>query len=418
MELPLRAIARACQHAPYALALALLVAPVSGQEWTRFRGPNGAGESEAEGIPVQWTDTDYRFKVELPGTGYSSPVLWGDRLIVTSALDSDGTQVVQCLSAADGKAVWRREFSSKTYSKHQFNGFASSTPTVDAQRVYFCYATPEKYTVAALNLGDGRDAWSRDLGPFASQHGFGSSPILYDGMLVLPNEQDGKSSVVALDAATGKDRWTCPRRTTNAAFSTPCVFQPEGGPPQLIVSSWAHGPSGLDPKTGEMLWDVPVFRNRVVGSPLIVEGLIFAAAGTGGIGRQMLAVRPGAAGKKAEVAYELSGSLPYVCTPVARGDLLFSWFDKGVVTCLDAPSGKVHWRERIGGEYFSSPVRVRDRVYNTTRDGEMVVLAADKQYKLLARFPLGERTHATPAVAGGVMYLRTVSHVMAVGGAK
>lgn len=408
---------RAFKRAPCAILLLLLAAPAAAQEWSRFRGPNGSGESEAQGIPVQWTEKDYRWKVELPGAGYSSPVLWADRLIVTSAMDNDATLVVQCLEAATGKTIWRRAFASRTHDKHQFNGYASSTPAVDAQRVYFCYANPRKYTVAAVELADGRDAWSRDLGPFRSEHGFGSSPLLYGGMLIVANEQDGPSSVVALDAATGQDRWTCARRTEKAAFSTPCVFEPEGGPAQIIVSSWAHGPSGIDPKTGRMLWEAPVFRNRVVGSPLVAGGLVFATAGTGGIGRQMVAVRPGdAAGTKAEVVYEPSGSLPYVCTPVARGDLLFSWFDKGVVTCLDVPTGKTHWRERIGGDYFSSPVRVGGRVYNATRDGEMVVLAAEKEYKLLARFPLGERTHATPAVAGGVMYLRTVSHAMAVGG--
>jgi outer membrane protein assembly factor BamB len=116
------------------------------------------------------------------------------------------------------------------------------------------------------------------------------------------------------------------------------------------------------------------------------------------------------------VAYEIKGSLPYVCTPVSRGDLLFSWFDRGVVTCLDAPTGKVHWQERIGGDYFSSPVRVADRLYGISRQGEMVVLAASKQFKELARIDLGEPSNSTPAVAGGVMYVRTNSHLMSIGG--
>lgn len=392
--------------------------PAVGQEWTRFRGPNGSGQSEAASIPVRWGPGDYRWRVKLPGIGYSSPVVWGDRVFVTSALEEDATQILRCLNTADGSLVWERRFASTTHPKHAFNCFASATPALDAGRVYYAFATPQKYTVMALDQAKGHELWRRDLGPFVAEHGFGASPMLYEGRLILANEQDGTSSVVALDAATGKTVWTAARRTEKTAYATPCIYQPERGLAQLIVNSWAHGISSLDPQRGTLNWELPVFRYRVVGSPAIAAGLIFGYCGTGGVGRQMIAVRPGnaATGEKAKVVYEVKQSLPYVCTPVAYGELLFAWFDRGVVTCLDGPTGKVHWRERIGGDYFSSPIRVRDRVYNTSRDGEMVVLSAAKEYKLLARFSLEERTNATPAVSGGVMYLRTVSHLMAVGG--
>jgi outer membrane protein assembly factor BamB len=418
----LEPLARWGKHRPCLLGALLCLMPwlssAAAQEWTRFRGPNGEGASEASTIPVQWTANDYRWRVELPGLGYSSPVLWGQRLFITAGLEQDATQIIQCRSAADGSLLWERRFLSTTHPKHQYNLYAASTPTVDADRVYLAFATPQKYDVIALDQATGRDAWRRDLGPFAGEHGFGTSPILFEGLLILANEQDAESSVVALDAKTGADRWTCPRRTQKTAYATPCIWRPDQGPPQLIADSWAHGVSSIDPRSGKPNWELPVFRNRVVGSPMIAGGLIFAACGTGGIGRQMVAVRPGnpATGTQPKVAYELSGSLPYVCTPVALGNLLFSWFDRGVVTCLDAPTGKIRWRERIGGDYFSSPIRVRDRIYNASRDGEMIVLAAAEQYKLLARFSLGERTHSTPAVANGTMYLRTVSHLMAVGG--
>ncbi len=398
--------------------LAILACPAPAQEWTRFRGPNGSGVSEATTIPVKWTTKDYAWRVKLPGIGYSSPVVWGDRLLVTSALEEDATQIIRCLRTSDGGLIWKREFPSTTHSKHQFNCYASATPTVDAQRVYYVFATPEKYNVIALDQANGKEVWRRDLGKFASQHGFGASPILHNGMLILANEQDGDSSVLALDAATGEPQWTNARRTVKAAFATPCVYTPEQGPAQLIVNSWAHGVSSLDPQNGKLNWELPLFKYRVVGSPVVAGGLIFGSCGTGGVGRQMFAVRPGnpATGTEAKREYEITGSLPYVCTPVARGDLLFSWFDRGVVTCLDAPTGKIHWRKRVEGDFFSSPIRVRDRIYNATRDGEMVVLAAAAEFKELARFSLEERTNATPAVADGVMYLRTVSHLMAIGG--
>lgn len=404
---------------PVVFGLTLIfTSPAFGQNWPRFRGPNGEGVSEATTIPVRWTSEDYRWRVELPGIGYSSPVIWGDRVFTTSAEEGNATQMIHCLRTSDGGSIWKRDFASTTHPKHQYNCYASSTPALDADHVYFCFATPEKYTVMALTQSEGREVWRRDLGPFESQHGFGASPMLFDDLVILPDEQDGASSVVALDRATGEIRWQVERRTEKAAFATPCIYQPETGPPQLILSSWAHGISSLDPRTGKLNWEQAVFKYRVVGSPAMAAGLIFGCCGGGGVGRQMFAVRPGnpATGAESEVAYEVKGSLPYVCTPVAYGDLLFAWFDRGVVTCLDAPTGEIVWRERVGGDYFGSPVRVADRLYCISREGEMVVLAAAREFKELARIDLEERSNSTPAIADGVMYLRTGSHLMAVGG--
>ena len=245
-------------------------------------------------------------------------------------------------------------------------------------------------------------------------------PIVFDGMVILPNEQDGKSSVVALDTATGETRWLAPRRTEKTAYATPCIYQPDEGPAQLIVNSWAHGVSSLDPRTGKTNWEQSVFRYRVVGSPAIADGLIIGYAGGGGRGHQMIAVKPGnpATGATPEVVYEVEKPLPYVCTPIGYGDLLFVWCDGGVVKCLHASTGDVIWEERVGGDYFGSPVVVGDRLYCISREGEMVVLSATRRFEELGRIDLGERSNSTPAVAGGVMYLRTVSHVMALGGRR
>ena len=258
----------------------------------------------------------------------------------------------------------------------------------------------------------------RNLGPFVAEHGFGTSPLVFEDLLIVPNEQDGSSSIDALECQNGNARWHTERRTKKAAYSTPCIFQPENGKPQLILTSWAHGVSSIDPRTGKSSWEMPLFTNRVVGSPIIASGLIFAAAGTGGVGRQMFAIRPGDPeyGREPQVAYEIKGPIPYVVTPVAKDSLVFLWNDQGIVTCLDAPTGKIHWRERLGGDYFGSPVRVGDRLYCISRKGEMVVLAAAEQYRLLARFDLGERSQSTPAVTGDTMFIRTLTRLMAIGG--
>lgn len=402
---------------------------IPGQEWTRFRGPNGSGESQSANIPANWTDHDYKWQIKLPGTGHSSPVVWGDRVYVTATTETDATQIVCCFRTSDGGTVWTRTFAAKPHRKNALTSFASSTPAVDHKRLYVTWigevseagdvgrVDNPSYVLAALDRETGKDVWRRDLGPFEAQHGFGASPILFDDVVIVPNDQDGTSSVIALNCATGKTRWTVPRTSSKAAYSTPVLYAPQGGRPQLILTSLAHGITSLDASSGSKIWELDVLKHRTVGSPMVAAGLIFAAAGEGGAGKVMVAVQPGnpADGSHAKVAYQVEGKLPYVVTPVANGTLLFLWNDQGIVTCLDAPTGKKLWEERVGGKYFGSPVRVQDRVYCISRDGEVVVLSASKQYKLLGRMKLGEASQSTPAISGGVMYLRTLSQLMAIG---
>jgi outer membrane protein assembly factor BamB len=393
---------------------------VLGQEWTRFRGPNGSGESPAAKLPTTWSEKDYRWKVALPGAGHSSPVVWGPRVFVTTGLEEDGRQIVQCRAAADGGLKWQRDIPSGKYHHNALNSYASSTPAADAERLYVTWLAAGRYLVAAFDQADGREVWRRELGPFAAQHGMGASAIVVRDLVIVPNEQDGPSSIVALDSRTGQVRWTQPRKTEKAAYSTPCVF-PEtgGGTGQLILASWAHGLCGLDLQSGKPIWELPLLRFRVVGSPLVLPqaGLIVAQAGEGGVGRQCVVVRPGqpAKGTEPKRLYDVSGSIPYVPTPVGMGMLLFLWSDNGIVSCLDAPTGKLHWRERVGGSYFSSPVRVGDRLYNVARDGRVVVLAASATFARLGESLLGEPSQSTPAVSDGTIYFRTLEHLMALG---
>jgi len=390
----------------------------AGQEWTRFRGPDGCGVSEATTIPVTWTTKDYNWRVKLPGIGHSSPVIWGERIFVTSAIEEDATLILHCLNTADGSLIWKRDFPLTAYRKNEHNSYAAASPALDEDHVYITWATPEHYIVLALDQHKGREVWRRDLGPFIAQHGYGASPIVFEDMVIVTNDQDETSFATALDRATGKTRWKAERRIVKAAYSTPMIFRPEGRAPELILTGWAHGVASLDPHTGKTNWEVDVLNHRVVCSPMSAGGLIFTSCGSGGSGKQMVAVRPAdpAKGVEAGVAYEITNSLPYVPTSVARGRLLFLWSDSGVVACLDALTGEVRWRERVGGNYFGSPVRVRDRIYCMSRDGEMVVVAAADEFKLLGRIDLEEPSQATPAIAGGVMYLRTRSHLMAIGG--
>ncbi len=238
-------------------------------------------------------------------------------------------------------------------------------------------------------------------------------------MVILGNEQDGDSFLIALDARTGETRWKTPRQTVEMAYSTPCVYKPKDGQPALIFDGEPHGISAIAPDTGKLLWEFPdAFDKRSVSSPVIAGDLIIGSCGSGGGGNYVIAVRPGdsANGKKPERAYEVRRSAPYVPTSVCVDEWLFLWSDAGIVSRVHAVTGEVKWQERVGGNFFSSPVWVDGRLFCVSRTGEVVVIAASEKFEVLARNPLGELTHSTPAISGGRMYIHTSQHLLSVGG--
>lgn len=402
------------------LAVAVFLAPamLHGQEWTRFRGPNGAGVSQTR-VPVEWTEQVFRWKIDLPGVGHSSPVLWGERLFVTSGDEDSGRRLLLCLNRNTGEILWTQEYASQKHGKHNLNSFASPTPVVDAERVVHCFATPEEFWVIALTH-DGKELWRRDLGAFKSGHGYGASPIVVEGLVIVPNEQSGPSSLVALDAATGAIRWQTPRKS-QVHFYTPCVNERDGRK-ELIFTNWEQGVTGLDPQTGETRWSADVFdRGHVessIGSPVIAGDLILGVCGWLGHGNEVVAVRPPPGDEQCtgEKVYRIDRGAPLCTTPLVKNGLVFLWSDNGVVACADAATGETHWLRRIGGAFYSSPVAAGDYVYNVSTEGEVIVLDAAKEFRIAARNRLDEGTHATPAIAGGVMYVRTFSGLLAING--
>ena len=411
------------------------LAVAQGNEWTRFRGPNGTGISDATTIPTKWTKDDYNWIVKLPGRSSSSPVVWQDRLCLTCVEKEKATRSVLCLGTGDGQIRWRRDFPYQGYRQHHDNDVASATPTVDADGVVVVWTTPDQVLMLAFDL-NGKPMWERNLGPFVGLHGSATSPIIVDDVVILANDQmhpermkghlpqgyskvPGKSFLIAVDRMTGKTRWKVPRRTELAGYATPCVRHIDGGRPEVIFSGTAHGITSVDLATGKVNWEIDdVFASRTVGSPQLHGDLVFGSHGAGVSGQRFVAVRPVRAGNviKPEVTYEITRNVPLVPSFVVKDGLLFLWADSGIMTCVDAPTGKVHWRERIGGNFYSSPVWVDQRLYCASREGEVVVITADKTYKPLARIPLGEQCFAVPAVADGVMYFRTKSQLFSLGG--
>jgi outer membrane protein assembly factor BamB len=318
----------------------------------------------------------------------------------------------------DGAVLWKRTFPSHAFREHPDNSYAASTPALDGQRVYVCWNTPEEFTLMALNQ-DGTDAWKADLGPFVSQHGGGNSPIVFHDMVVLGNDQEGRESfLAAFDCKTGTPRWKVPRQSSSFSAATPCIVQPEGGSAQIVFTSRSQGMTGIEAATGRVVWSMPdAFDTRTIGSPVTLGGLVFATCGEGAGGHRLVAVNPGMDGSPAKLSYRLTESVPYVPTPLVKGDLLFVWTDSGAVTCAHAGTGKKIWQERVGGSFYGSPVCAGDHLFCISRKGEVVVLAASEKFQLLGRNPLGEKCHTTPAIAEGRMYVRTYSHLYCIGSA-
>ena len=392
------------------------------QAWSRFRGPNGAGISP-DNLPATWTEHDWNWRTKLPGIGHSSPVAWGGLIFLESADPENATRYVLALDADSGRIVWTREFTSSKFPIHARSSFASSTPAVDGDRVYAAWASPEETMLVALDH-QGQTIWERKLGPLACQHGFGSSPLLFEDMVILNLSQEkarekdesapepGPSQILAVDRETGATRWSAPRTSKTMSYSVPCLFTHPDGTVDLIGCSTAEGMFALDPRTGHPRWSLPVFSMRTVSSPYDAGGLLIGSTGSGGGGNYVVAVRPG---PEPRVEHEFRKQAPYVPTSVAKDGLLFLWMDKGIVTCVRLADGSQVWQERIGGNYSGSPIIAGDKIYCIDEDGQVVVLAASETFQLLGKTSLGEPSRSTPAVADGRMYLRTYSHLVSIG---
>ncbi len=397
-----------------------LCGAAGGQEWTRFRGPDGTGIGKGESIPMSFTEADYLWQVELPGPGHSSPVLWGDRVFVTCSHDARQEREVICLDARSGKTLWSTKMPFTPYQHNRQNSFAASTPAVDAERVYVNWISGGMFVSLALDHA-GKTLWRREMGEFQARHGAGASPIALGGLMIVGNDNRATSFLAGLDGKTGRTVWQINRDSKMTSYITPAVYRPMGGAPEVVFVSEANGMTGVDPISGQKKWESDkLFTLKSVSSPVVAGNVIFATAGAGGAGRESAAVRPGDAltGRDPTVAWQLDRVLPYVPTPIAIGEHLYILNDAGVMTCVTAATGKHVWQERLGGNFYASPVSVNGRIYLVTRSGDVIVLKAGPEYIVLGKSTLPDTTDATPAIAKGRMYLRTLNHLICIGDAK
>jgi len=414
------------RYAPATLAFLLLsllglIAPVcmSAQDsWPRFRGSDGGGVSPATNLPIRWAEDDVRWKTTLPGKGHSSPVVWKERVFVTSGDITNADRHILCLACRNGSLMWRKKYASRTFQQNRENSFGTATPAADSNGVYVSWTTPEAITVAALTL-DGDEKWVSNLGAFKGRHGSGASPVVYNGLVWINNDQDGPSSLIALTVDSGAVSYKIDRLTDKVSYATPCLWQQAGHLDQLIFASSSHGLTSVNPLNGAINWDCTnLFEARVVSSPISSDGLIVCSSGEGGTGRRLIALHPPDGTHGPKIVYDFKTGIPNVPTPLAKDGRLYILCDNGLLRCVRAGTGEPIWQERLPARFYASPVWAENRLYLTSKAGEVFVVAAGDKYELLAQNTLGEASFATPAVANGSLFFRNESSILAIDGHK
>jgi outer membrane protein assembly factor BamB len=394
------------------LLLLLFSCAAFADDWPEFRGPTGQGHASERGLPLTWSETEnVKWKVPIPGRGWSSPAIQGDRIWLTTATENGKSLRAIALDRETGRLVHDVEVFRlrDTGPINAKNSHASPTPLLDADRVYLHFGA---HGTAALTHA-GEIVWKTRMEYSHGQHGPGGSPVLYDDLLILSCDGEDVQFVAALDKRTGKTRWR-KYRVGFQAYSTPLIVRlPEG---DQVISTGAHRALAYEPRTGKELWSVSYgdgFSN--VPRPVHGHGLVFLC--TGFHEPSLLAVRLD--GKKdvtkTHVAWSSKRGVPLTPSPLLVGDELYFVNDSGIATCLDAKTGKEHWRARLSGNHSASPISADGRIYFLSEDGDATVIEPGTTFKKLATNHLDGPTLASMAVSGGSIFIRSQSHLYRLG---
>lgn len=418
-------------------------------KWDRFRGPNGSGLDTSAEVPVEWNETNFAWKLPLPGAGHGSPVILGDRLFLLSASPEGadpgapiaeepepGADIVPakgkgkgkkgkapasqfrwetlCIDRLKGEILWSRPLGSHSFRGHRFNSAATSTAAADEKQVVFCRGNAEELIVISFTL-DGEKMWQKSMGPVSGGHGFGASPILHQGLVVVNNDQeDQKGNLFALRAATGELAWTVPRRGDRISYSVPCVYRDT-----LVFTNWQHGFTAIAPQTGRVIAEKSVFNTdtneRAISSPIVAGDLVIGTCGFTANPKHCVAMKLD--GSEWQEAWRIEKNAPHIPSVIAVGERVYLWDDGGIITCAELATGKTVWKERLAqveGACFGSPVSDGKHLFSADVSGNIHVIAAGDTFQYLATNRLGEPCKSTPALAGGWMYLRTETALHAI----
>lgn len=404
----------------YASLLLIAAGSLCAENWPYFRGPGRQGVSSEPVVPVTWSATEnIAWKTEIPGEGWSSPVVWGNRVFVTAATEGGASARVMALDRDSGRILWNTEaFKQEVRHKQKKNSYASPTPATDGRMVYVAF---NDGGIAALDFA-GKVKWTYREVKHYSEHGLGASPVLHNDLLIMvydpssegPDKKVGwkiawdKALVLALDKRTGKVRWQGKRGLSRLAHVTPNV-QVEGGQAQLISAAGdviqAHDLSG-----GDLLWTVRAKGEGVVPAVVIGEGMAFVSSGF-----EESTIR---AVRRGEVVWEQTKAVPHIPSFLYAKPWLFTVTETGIAMCLRAATGEVVWQERLGGEYSASPVWANGKLYFLSESGETVIVEAGQEFKVVGRNALNEKCQASPAISGGRIFIRGERNLYAIGGGK
>ncbi|MBC8245089.1 MAG: PQQ-binding-like beta-propeller repeat protein [Verrucomicrobia bacterium] len=401
------------------LLLFLLATARLEADWPQFRGPDGQGHSDQKDVPIRWAEgKNVTWKSAVPGQGWSSPVIAGNQVWMTSAKAGGKSLHAVCFDKTRGALLHDVEVltTEDAGPRHRLNGYASPTPVLDGERVYVHFGP--RGTVCLDT--DGGILWKNTGFDYNVIQGAASSPILHRDLLILTCDGIDHQFIVALDKRTGKVRWKQPRAHLEAAakkraiakmaYSTPLV-QPVDGVTQLVCSGADHV-AAYDLNTGAELWWMPYDGFSIVGRPSYRNGLFYVVGSIRQDHFCVYAVRPGNGRlRDDQIVWQNSKGIPHVPSPLLVGKRLFVVHDGGVASCLDALTGNEHWRERLGGNHDASPVEIRGRVYFCNREGKSTIVAASDQFEVLAVNQLDGTFKASPAVTDGALFLRSDTHL-------
>jgi outer membrane protein assembly factor BamB len=424
----------------FILALfAALAAPLSAGNWPGFRGPTGQGHSTEKNLPLHWSaESNVVWKTAIPGAGWSSPIVWNDQVLLTTATDNGTKCRVLCLDRKSGKVSWNTEvFEQVPRRKESKNSYATPTPCTDGQRVYAVFGDG---SIAALSL-DGTIVWTNRGVQFYSRHGLGASPVLHGNLLIMPYDGSNpigaagvypkvtdeerlgwqipwdKSFIAALNTRTGKRVWTAKRGLSRIAHVSPIVARVDGK--EILISGAGDRMQGFDLKSGEQLWSVYTQGEGVTPSPVVGDGLLFASSGFEKT--TLRAIKLGQARgdvTESHIAWEQKKGVPTQPSPIYVKPHLYAITDGGIATCYQPETGDIVWQERIGGNHSASPIHADGKIYFLSEGGETTVIAARSEFKVLAKNPLDERCQASLAPAGGQLFIRTEKNLYCIGSAR
>jgi hypothetical protein len=399
------------------LACVLLAGSAVAENWPCWRGPRGDGTSLEQNVPVEWSGTEnVAWKVAVPGTGHASPIVWGDRIFLTSCQEEAKQRLLVCFDRRTGEKLWQVVvLESPLEHKHQLNSFASSTPATDGTRVYCTFLDRNEMVVAAYNF-DGRQLWLKRPGKFSSVHGYCSSPVLFENRVIVNGDHDGDAYLVALDNADGHTLWKTPRENKTRSYSTPIIREIDGRT-QMILSG-NKCVASFDPRSGERHWIIDGPTEQFVASVVYNGRLLFLTAGFPDL--HMLAIRPDGHGNVTgtHIAWRTSKGASYVPSPIAAGDYFLVVADGGIATCFDADNGTTRWTQRMGPHFSASLVSAAGLVYFLADDGTTSVVRPGDKFDRVAENKLGEYCYASPAISQGQIFLRGEKHLYAIGQTK